>query len=52
MSVEEHEEIPWAMLVDQEHRSRSRMLYLVAAAILIVVLFMSATIIIPIAGRL
>ncbi len=42
MSVEEHEEIPWAMLVDQEHRSRSRMLYLVAAAILIVVVAVAA----------
>lgn len=42
MSVEEHEEIPWAMLVDQEHRSRSRLLYLVAAAILIVVVAVTA----------
>ena len=38
MSVEEHEEIPWSMLVDQERRGRSRTWYAVAAIILAVVI--------------
>ena len=34
MSVEEHEEIPWSMLVEHERRGRSRTLYIAAALIL------------------
>ena len=37
MSVEEHEEIPWSMLVDQDRRGRSRTWYAVAAVIVAVV---------------
>ena len=37
MSVEEHEEIPWSMLVDQDRRGRSRTWYAVAAVIFAVV---------------
>ena len=37
MSVEEHEEIPWSMLVDQDRRGRSRTWYAVAAVIIAVV---------------
>lgn len=42
MSVEEHEEIPWAMLVDHERRSRSRLLYGAAVAVLIVIVAVTA----------
>ena len=42
MSVEEHEEIPWAMLVDHERRSRSRLLYGVAVAVLILIVAVTA----------
>ncbi|GMQ84810.1 MAG: hypothetical protein BMS9Abin07_0375 [Acidimicrobiia bacterium] len=37
MSIEEHEEIPWSMLVEQDRRGRRRTLYLAAAAIVALV---------------
>ena len=38
MSSEEHEEIPWSMLVDREQRGRSRALYIGAALIMAAVI--------------
>lgn len=37
MTIEEHEEIPWSMLVEQDRHGRRRTLYLAAAAIVAVV---------------
>ena len=37
MSIEEHEEIPWSMLVEHDRHGRRRTLYLAAAAIVAVV---------------
>ena len=42
MSVEEHEEIPWSMLVDHDRRGRSRTWYAAAAVILALVVGFTA----------
>lgn len=42
MSTEEHEEIPWSMLVEHDRRSRSRMLYIAAAVIVALVVIVAA----------
>jgi hypothetical protein len=43
VNVEEHEEIPWSMLVDHDRRGRSRTLYLAAAVIVIVIIGFAAS---------
>lgn len=41
MSVEEHEEIPWSMLVDNDRRARSRTLYGAAAVVVALVVIVT-----------